>query len=221
MITASLVYWAYHYHANAARYRRRWGASLEEQVAQVRGYSFQRVMGMVLLGVVPVLVGWGLWGRSLGAYGVTLGVDWGLTALWVVGAYGVLGPLLWAAARGTQHQAMYPQMRVEAWTRALWVQNAGTWALYLLGYEVFFRGFLLVPMVEHFGVWPAIGVNTALYVYAHLPKDAGETLGCVVMGVVFALMALTTGGIWAPWLAHVLVAVSSEAWAVYHRRRAV
>jgi membrane protease YdiL (CAAX protease family) len=221
MMTASLAYWAYHYLTSAASYRERWGQGLTPDAAQLRGYVFQRLGGLLLLGVVPLVVGWALWGKGLGAYGVTwAGVEWGRSAAWVGGAAAALGPVVWAASGGAAHQAAYPQARLSGWTGRRWAVNTGSWAAYLLGYEAFFRGFLLWPLVEVFGVWPAVGVNTALYVYAHLPKAAGETLGCVVMGVVFALMALTTGAIWAPWLAHVLIATASEGFAVYRARQA-
>jgi membrane protease YdiL (CAAX protease family) len=181
----------------------------------------QRLSGLVLLGVAPLVVGWIAWGRAPSAYGVTWqGVGWWQTGAWVAGAAAALLPVVWVASGGRGHQAMYPQARLTRWTPRRWGVNAATWAVYLLGYEAFFRGFLLWPLLEPFGVWPAVGVNTALYVYAHLPKEAGETLGCVVMGVVFALMALTTGAIWAPWLAHVVVATASEGFGAYRARRA-
>ena len=93
---------------------------------------------------------------------------------------------------------------------ALRRDNAATWTLYLLGYEFFFRGFLLFAVADAWGVWAGVCATTLAYVYAHLPKNADETIGTIPMGVVFALGALWSGGIWAPWLAHVIIANTSD-----------
>lgn len=66
-------------------------------------------------------------------------------------------------------------------------------------------------MVRWVGLWPGIAITTALYVLAHLPKpSAGETLACMPMGVVFALVALAAGSAWPAALLHLAIALTSE-----------
>ena len=87
------------------------------------------------------------------------------------------------------------------------------WAVYLWGYELLFRGFLLFELVAHWGVWPGLTVSTVLYVMAHLDKLADETAGSLFAGFLFGAMALLSGGIWAPWLLHTLIATVTESLA--------
>jgi membrane protease YdiL (CAAX protease family) len=111
-------------------------------------------------------------------------------------------------------QAMYPEIRARVQPPKLVRQSIIAWAVYLWGYELLFRGFLLFELVAHWGVWPGLTITTVLYVMAHLDKLADETAGSLFAGFIFGAMALLTGGIWAPWLLHTLIATSTEALAV-------
>lgn len=119
-------------------------------------------------------------------------------------------PAVLLSARNPAHRALYPQVRAPVWSRRLLLLNAASWAGYLVGYELLFRGFLLFPLVEALGTWPAIAVGTAIYVTAHFSKGAGETAGTLPMGILFALAALLSGSIWAPLLAHLTIAVTND-----------
>ena len=100
----------------------------------------------------------------------------------------------------------------------------GPWIVYLIGYELFFRGLLLLGLVPHVGASAALGISTALYVLQHLTKHAAETVSTLVMGVVFGQLALVSGAIWAPTLLHVAIALGSEraarrSWRATNSRR--
>jgi membrane protease YdiL (CAAX protease family) len=167
--------------------------------------------------------------RSL-AFGAAAGVVFATGALpdlwapppawaWGVALVGVLAiaPILWAAAGGVLHQARYPEVRAKRWSRGLAAAEAGSWAVYLLAYEAVFRGSLLFGLAAWGGAWPALLIATALYVLAHLPKDAGECVGCAVMGLAFGALAFRSGGVIAPWLLHLGIALSASAFAVARR----
>ena len=67
------------------------------------------------------------------------------------------------------------------------------WFIYLFGYELLFRGILLFPLVAAIGVWPAIGVNIALYSATHIPKGVEETID--VVGADVGLELFSVGGV--------------------------
>jgi membrane protease YdiL (CAAX protease family) len=196
-LVAAACYIAFHYLAHASRWAAR-GHGTEAAVHR------QRLSGVVLLGVVPALVTCALpggltdYGWGLSNPGLALGLAAGISAL-------VL-PTIFLASRGPKFREDYPEMHGIEWDRGLRVRNFATWSLYLLAYEFFFRGFLLFPLAAAFGAWPAIAVTTLAYVYAHLPKNGSETTGTLPMGVVFASTSLVTGGFWAPFVVHVLIA---------------
>lgn len=205
-LVAGATYAVYHYGFSADAHRRRAGrAGPEVELAAAR---FQRLGGALCLGVVPVAFAL-LTGRA--PAGLGLSAPDPLTSLvGVVVPAAILLPIVGLAARGEAHRRLYPEIRVDRWDARLRLHNAWTWAVYLLAYEVFFRGFLLDGWVEAFGAWPAIGAMTTAYVFSHLPKGAGEAFGCLLMGPVFGWLALSSGGIWAPWLLHLAIALTSD-----------
>ena len=196
-LVAAACYVAFHYGGRAPR----WAARGHGPEAAIHR---QRLSGALLLGVVPAGVAWCLpggpadFGWGLARPGLAAGLAAGIAA--------VVLPVIALAARKPEFKADYPELRGVAWDRGLRGRNALTWSIYLLAYEFFFRGFLLFPLAAAFGAWPAIAAVTLAYAYAHLPKNASETAGTIPMGVVFGAMALATGGFWAPFVVHVLIA---------------
>ena len=210
LLVATATFLAYHY-LGPARGRRDAAFVLR-----------RRVLGGALLGAVPLAVAvlaLGLTPRQVGvavpAPGASLGVAFGL---WVL-----LLPLLALSTRasprgegsGDQRTAPpYPEILAPRWSWRLRLESAGAWALYLAGYELFFRGVLLFVLAERIGAWPAIFVTTALYAFAHLPKDAGECAGSIGFGVALGAMTLWSGSVLPAGLLHVLIAVSAETLAI-------
>ncbi len=181
-----------------------------------RAHMLRRIAGLALFGIVPAMVAATALPHGLAGVGLGLG-----DPLRAAGAVSILGliamPILWQATSQTKLQAQYPQIRVQEWDRNLYAASSLTWAAYLLGYEFMFRGFLLFALIEPLGMWPAIWLNVALYVAVHADKDSQEVIACVPMGVLFCALALWTGAIWAPFLLHVIIALTSETGAIVQR----
>lgn len=208
----SLIYLIYHYALQAPQWRARWAQTRSEDALEAASVYAQRVLGGLWLGGTALAAGWAL-GLSPAVIGLGAG-DVPRSALWVLGGAALLLPLIVRAASRPAHWALYPQMRVGHWPRRRQALNALAWMVYLLGYEILFRGLCLQYLVVQFGPWPGIFFSSALYAYAHLHKDAAETFGSVLMGVVFALMTLDTGAIWAAFLLHALIAIGGEQTAI-------
>lgn len=203
LLSATVAYLLFHYGANAKVLR---GAS---GCAQPTSVFAQRLIGGVLLGALPLIaVSLTLADPSLRGFGLMPVVSGGA---FVAVGFLVLLPVLVFSSRRPAHRAAYPQARPARWTARVWATNATSWAIYLFGYELLFRGVLLFSLADAYGSWPAIAISGSLYVFAHLPKHAGEAAGCVVMGVAFGALALATGGMWAPFLLHLLIAVTSDS----------
>ena len=173
-----------------------------------RAVATSKLWGAFLFGLGPAVA---LGALAMDPIATGLRPPDGIAFVIVTGVVGLVAlPLVALSARGLGDSESTPQMRRPRMTPEFIVASAGVWALYLLGYEFLFRGFLLVPLVEEWGVWPALAANTGLYTFAHLHKGAAETIACLPMGIVFGLMALYTGGIWAPWLLHVAIVLVHE-----------
>jgi membrane protease YdiL (CAAX protease family) len=174
----------------------------------------RRLWGAFILGLVPALgVAFALdrtpaeLGLATGALGLGLGVAAAFAAVLLpLTAFAVHGD----SARARALRTRYPEARPPRWNARAYTINAATWAAYLFGYELFFRGVLLFPLAEAIGAWPAITTLAFAYIAVHLERHPGELLGTFVSGVGFGALALATGSIVGPWIAHTLVAVGND-----------
>jgi membrane protease YdiL (CAAX protease family) len=104
----------------------------------------------------------------------------------------------------------YPQIRAKEWTPATFAGSSIGWVIYLLGYEICFRGILLFGCVEVMGVWPAIAINASIYSFAHFFKGIGETVGAIPFGIIISLISLWTGNFMVAFLVHCSLALSNQ-----------
>lgn len=208
----SLIYPVYHYALQAPQWRKRLSARYQGDALEVASVLAQRYLGGLWLGGAALLVAWGT-GLSPDALGLGLG-DPLRGLLWLIAIGVILLPLIARGAAQPHRRQVYPQMRLQQWTLARQWHNALAWGGYLLGYELFFRGLCLIWLTQQFGFWPGIFASSALYAYAHLHKDAGETFGSVAMGIVFALMTLHSGSIWPAVILHALMGAVGEHSAI-------
>ena len=215
LVGAAALYLVHHYGmAQGAWLRRLQGRRVGGLTAQAASVLVQRATsGAVLIaGGLALLAATG---RDV--LGSGFGTTPSLRTFGYAAAAGavVLGPV-WLAGRKDATQARYPHIRDPQVSVELGLVNLAAWGWYLLGYELLFRGVLLFPLVEPFGLEPALAISTALYVFAHLHKEGGETAACLLMGLVFGGMAWADGSIWAPWLLHVAITVVGETSAARH-----
>jgi membrane protease YdiL (CAAX protease family) len=171
----------------------------------VRAVAASKLWGAGLFGLVPAVV---LGALGLDPIAVGLRPPEFIPFVIVTGVLGLL--VLPLVALGARRGGASPQMRRSRMGPEVIVASAGVWALYLLGYEFLFRGVLLVPLAEAWGAWPALAVSGGLYGLAHLHKGRAELIGSLPMGIVFGVMALYTGGIWAPWLLYLAIVLVHE-----------
>jgi membrane protease YdiL (CAAX protease family) len=169
---------------------------------------FQRLLGFIIFGILPVVIIQFPEGADISQFGIKcpVGATWYWTAF--LSVLVVVMNLLNASRPA--NLAMYPQVRKKEWSVKLFVASALTWILYLIGYEFLFRGFLLFAALPVMGLWPAIALNTAIYMLVHLPKGIKETLGAIPLGVILCYLTVQTGSIWIAVLVHIVMALSNE-----------
>jgi membrane protease YdiL (CAAX protease family) len=113
----------------------------------------------------------------------------------------------------------YPQLKEAHWTPRLFVMNGTTWILYLLAYELLFRGYLFFLCLEHYPLWVACTINIVIYSLSHLPKGIKETFLCIPFGLLLCMLTWYTGNIWSAVFIHIALALSNEYYAVDATRR--
>ena len=183
---------------------------------KVRHLLFTKYFGFAVMGVVSFLAASILMpGYSLGDYGISFSKGTTrLTFEWLACICPVLTIMNFISARRENFYRRYPQIRVKEWNAKLLINYCLSWCFYLFGYEFLFRGLLLVPLADSIGVWPAIAANIALYAATHIMNGLDETIGAVPLGLVLCIATLQTGTIWTAFITHVVLALSSNLFAI-------
>jgi len=176
----------------------------------------KRTLGFILLGVVPIASLIMLTRDfSLADAGVGFNPEkWGFTVISIILLSLIIIPVISRSARKPGIMAVYPEIRAARWTNRMMIAETGSWAVYLLGYEVLFRGVLLFPLAVALGPLSAIIINTVLYSAAHIPKGKTETLAAIPFGIVLCLLTLHSGTIWIAFIAHLVNAITMTFTAV-------
>jgi membrane protease YdiL (CAAX protease family) len=175
-------------------------------------------VGFLSMGILPLLVlAFVQPNRDFAYYGLNFRTDTLLFNLLVtLGLSAILIPLAAFSAKKPKNLVNYPQIRAKTWNTKTFRLNLFGWAIYLFGYELLFRGILLFPLVEAYGVWLAIAVNVALYSATHIPKGLDETIGAAPLGFLLCILTLMAGNIWIAFLVHVAMAWTNSLTALKH-----
>lgn len=180
----------------------------EEQAQEAKIY-LQRVVGVIVYGIMPAL----FFLVGLGQRAAEFGLAWQWTAAglwWTLGLSAPALALSYLGARKAESLAMYPEIRRPVWGQRTLICSALSWSAYLVAYELTFRGFLLFTCERAFGAGAAIAINTSIYALVHVPKRMTEGVGAIVLGLVLCFVTLQTGTIWVAVLVHIVLALSNE-----------
>jgi len=172
-----------------------------------------RLYGFFCYGVIPfvVVAGW----LQKGPIYFGLGFEYStLMWYWLVGLNPVMILIAYLGNKSQEGTDMYPQIRITDWKPSLVISNTAGWVLYLIGYEFFFRGFLLFGSLLVLDAWSAVALNAVIYALMHLQKNMRETVGSVPFGAVLAIIALQTGSIWTGLVIHCTLAIANFLFAI-------
>lgn len=194
----------------------RWG----EDFGQIYLIHFQRLLGIILFGIIPVSIFIYLFDKQLANIGLT--GSFNTTTLYYTVSIGAILILINAiVTRQDECQKNYPQIRTKKWTIRLIIMSALGWAGYIFTYELLFRGILLSESIAVVGIPIAIVINILVYALVHIPKGLSETIGSVFFGIVLCLITIHTGTIWAAFLTHLILALSNEWFAIFHNKEII
>jgi membrane protease YdiL (CAAX protease family) len=128
-------------------------------------------------------------------YGLTVG-DWRAGVLLTLCAAVLITPVLWLIVRGGSMQSYYgTQIAGLPWSTLL----------ELVGWEFFFRGFILFAYARRFGP-DALWLQAVPFALAHIGKPEIETLSTIFGGFAFGWLAYRTRSFVYPFLLHWYIA---------------
>ena len=212
LVSATILYLAYHLLIDKKVVARLFPTeSVDDARLRTRVAFWRRWLGAVLFGVLPALPVVLFMPGGLGAVGLALGDV--VKGAWMSGAFvAFLLPFVVFQARRASFRELYPEVRMPLVGRtAIW--SAISWAAYLVAYELFFRGFLVLGIAPIVGPLPAIAISLMGYVFVHLGKHPGEAVGTLVSGTWFGIVALESGSVLGPILAHLAMALATDYFA--------
>lgn len=187
--------------------------SLGEGRGRVEWIMFWRYAGVFYYAFVPAIVVFALFSHNLAFYGVSF-VNLFDALLWTLGLSIIIVLMQSRSARQPENVDQYPQIRLDEWTAGLIFKNSFGWFIYLLAYEFLYRGILLFGLIDAFGVWPAIMVNTIIYSLAHVPKGNREALAAIPFGIILCYLTIITETIWIAVFVHLALALSNDYFAL-------
>lgn len=204
----ALGYTIYHFLFHSERIRVWFHRRHDSVRAEILRNCLYRAVQVLGLGVVPMVLLATILGKRPADYGLLVQWDWGRAGVIAALCALVVGVIVINPGKEKLTGA-YPQMRISEWSAAHIVTNTLTWAVYLLAYELMFRGFMLFALLPY-GVWVAVSVNIALYVLAHVPKGLSEAIGAIPFGMLVCGLTLTYGTIWAAFWLHLALALANS-----------
>jgi len=215
-LIAYMIYW---FAQESDRIKEKLMRKFGEEGGSVKLILGAKYLGAITLGILPFMAyRIAFPDTSLKEFGVWLNNETALMSLLlIIGLGGIMVLVGSMLSKSPNVLAKQPEIRIKEWPRSLLFYNLLAWAVYLLGYEFFFRGVLLFPLVESIGMWPAIGVNVIFYAGVHIPKGADEVLAAVPLAIVLCLLTVKTGTIWIAYFVHVAMAWTVTLSALKHQ----
>ena len=210
-ISMTIVFYsAYWLVASSGRIKRKFYSRYDHDKASLYHITLNRVTGLLLMGVLPPALCLLFLDRyTLADIGLGFRPETAtFTVVSFIAVSIILVPFISRNARKPEILASYPQIRAEIWTKRTVAAELLTWALYLLGYEILFRGVLLFTLKDSLGIWIAIAINTALYSAAHIAKGMSETIAAIPFGVLLCILTLHSGSIWIAFFLHLVNALT-------------
>jgi len=181
---------------------------------QAAAYRF--LSCLVLFGVVPAILGIVVLRRPPGQWGVTLGRR-RRTALWAavsLPAFIALGAL---SATMPELRRVYPINPLASMSMAAFAVHAATYLLFYLGWEFFFRGFLLFGLEGELGAANAVLIQATMSAMLHIGDPAGEAFGGFAGGILWGVAALRTRSLLPGLVGHAALGLSLDWFLCFGR----
>ncbi len=188
-LLAPVLYGIFHYAPGASEIARFLSKHVDWAVTDLKvaiqyGYAF------LFLCVAPVLIIRFVFKKKLSAYGLTFKPAKVNGVFILIGLVVIVLADLYAFHFDPSYRRFYPQLPGAVEDHGLFPWSVFFFILYYLGYETFFRGYLLFGMEKLLGAAPAILLSAFLTALVHLHRPLSEFLSSIPAGLVFGAFAL-------------------------------
>ena len=112
----------------------------------------------------------------------------------------------------------YPETRLYRWNAGMMWTYLSAWLIYLIGYEILFRGLLLIALIPYLGIYWALGLHVIIYILVHLHKNREELLGSAIFALGIGYFCAVTASIVPALFLHLIVSLSTNYFAITNRQ---
>jgi membrane protease YdiL (CAAX protease family) len=159
-------------------------------------FAYKYLDRFLLYFIIPLLVTVFLFRQNPREYGFSLG-DWKLGLTYTLIGIALMAPVIYFLGRGDESMKQYYGRFV--------IGLPWTTFLDLLGWEFFFRGWILFAYARKFGP-EALWLQAVPFALAHVGKPEVETLSTIFGGFAFGWVAWRTKSFFYPFLIHWFIA---------------
>jgi len=174
-------------------------------------YVYQFLAALVLFFLFPLIIIKLIFKEKLKNYGLTLGDKrYGLRFI-IITIPLIVTPIIFLASHMPQVRAEYPLSKLVQDNASVFLLYEFSYVLlYYVGWEFFFRGYMLFGLREKFGDAYAILLQVIPSALLHFNKPESEFLGSIVLGIVLGYLALRTRSILYPLIIHSCIGVFTD-----------
>jgi uncharacterized protein len=155
-------------------------------------FAYKYLDRFLLYFIIPLLITILLFRQNPREYGFSFG-DWKLGLTYTLIGIVLMSPVIYFLGQNNQSMKIYYERFV--------VGLPWTTFLDLLGWEFFFRGWILFAYVRKFGP-EALWLHAVPFALAHISKPEVETLSTIFGGFAFGWVAWRTRSFFYPFLIH-------------------
>jgi membrane protease YdiL (CAAX protease family) len=155
-------------------------------------FAYKYLDRFLLYFIIPLLITILLFRQNPREYGFSFG-DWKLGLTYTLIGIVLMAPVIYFLGQNNQSMKIYYERFV--------VGLPWTTFLDLLGWEFFFRGWILFAYVRKFGP-EALWLHAVPFALAHISKPEVETLSTIFGGFAFGWVAWRTRSFFYPFLIH-------------------
>ena len=207
LVPILLTVWVYY--GKQAHFERLFTASEGRWNPDVSSVIYEYMMAFLLMFCIPALVVKAAFKANLRDFGMQLG-DW-RTGLWIVAiASPILLAVAWVGSSDVAVQAEYPLAKSTMRNLPLLLAVEILYLVYYLGWEFFFRGFVLFGLERQYDAVTSILIQTIPSTIVHIGKPASERFAAILAGLAFGYMAIRTRSILYPLLLHAVVGIGTD-----------
>ena len=188
----------------------------ESEKQQVKIFLFKKLSGLFFLGIIPLLIYSFFTASIYSDFGLGFQAFW-KNILTILILSLIVFSFIYLTSKNNGPVKDKPQIEVNNWTLKLFMINSLGWILYLTGYEVLFRGILLLTCYKLFGAWIAISINLAIYSAIHMVNGTGEAIGALIWGFLVCLLTIYFETILIAIVMHIVLALSTDYFAIKFR----